>query len=151
MRLYSANGPTNTASTGPKTMVEIVGSTKIRAQVCDLTVGNASTPNATDFQLQVAVTRLTATGTGTAFTPIAMDPGEIAASASCKITMSSEGTYSSNADLLSFYMNQRATYRWVAQDGREIYSTASSGNGLGLRMITAGQSMLAQGTVMWKE
>lgn len=150
MRLYSAVGP-SASGTANKTAVTVIGSTAIRPAVCDVTVGMITAPNATDFQIGWAVGRFTAAGTaGSSYTPLASDTGEVAATCTSGITHSGEPTYTAGGTALSVYMNQRATYRWVAQDGREIYGTAGANNGVGTYLVAA-TSCQIQATVFWKE
>lgn len=150
MRIYSAVGP-SASGTANKTAVTAIGSTAIRPQVCDITVGMITAPNATDFQFGWAAGRFTAVGTaGSSYTPLTLDTGEVAATCTSGITHSAEPTYTAGGSLLSIYQNQRATYRFVAQDGRELCGAASANNGIGVYLIT-GSTMQLQATVIWKE
>lgn len=136
----SASGTTLTAST---TVQQTVGSTNTRFQVYDLVIsggGVAPADNAAEYQLK----RLTAGGTVTAFTPVALDPADPATlltltTAGCGFSASGEPTYTANSQLLDIAVNQRATFRWVARERSEIIAPNST-NGLGLfaKAINAG-------------
>lgn len=128
----SASATTNTGNT---TIQQTVGSTNTRFQVYDLVIsagGVAPADNAAEYQLK----RLTAGGTVTAFTPVAIDPADPATlltltTAGCGFSASGEPTYTANSQLLDIGVNMRATFRWVARERSEIIAPAST-NGLGL-------------------
>lgn len=135
-RRYSIAGQdTNTAAT---TIIELRSTTAIRPRIYDLLLGSDATPadNAAEYVLQ----RTTTAGTfGTSFTPVALDPGDPAATATSGFAHSGEPTYTANALLLDFATNQRATFRWIAAPAGEIVLPAAA-NGVGLQVITVGGS-----------
>lgn len=128
----SASAVTNT---GSKTIQQTIGITTTRFQVYDLLIsagGVAPADNAAEYQLK----RLTAAGTCTSFTPVAIDPGDPATlltltTAGCGNSNSGEPTYTAGAIMLDIGVNMRATFRWVARERSEILAPAST-NGLGL-------------------
>ena len=133
-RRYSSSASAAT-NTGSKTIQQTVGSTSVRFQVYDLVIsaaGVAPADNAAEYQLK----RLTAGGTVTAFTPVALDNGDPSTlltltTAGCGYSASGEPTYTANSQLLDIGVNMRATFRWVARERSEIVCPAST-NGLGL-------------------
>jgi len=142
-RRYSIDGEdTNTAST---TILELRSTTTIRPRVYDLLFGSDATPadNAGDYVLQ----RTTTAGTSTAVTPQALDPGDPAATATAGKAHSAEPTYTANAILLHFALNQRATFRWVAAPGGELVLPAAA-NGLGLLVSNIAGSAVNVGSCM---
>ena len=122
-------------NTGNTTLQQTVGSTNTRFQIYDMIIsagGVAPADNAAEYQLK----RLTAGGTVTAFTPVALDPADpttllTLTTAGCGFSASGEPTYTANSQLLDFGVNMRATFRWVARERSEIVAPAST-NGLGL-------------------
>jgi hypothetical protein len=112
MRAYSVNGPAATG-TANKTAVTVIGSTTARPSVFDVLLGSSTT--AADNAIVAAVSRFTAAGTaGSSFTPLPLDPSDVASVATAGITHSAEPTYTANQNLLRIVFNQRATFRWVA-------------------------------------
>lgn len=147
-KCYSINGP-QTAGSGPNTATAVNATTAIRPMVNELEIGVSTTP--ADQTLQACLSRSTAAGTSTAFTPLPLDPADVACVSTGAITHTVEPTYTASQDLLNIYLNQRATFRWVAQDGRECVAPATAANGLGLRNKTSSASMTLQGTLMFRE
>jgi hypothetical protein len=138
------------AGTSAKTAINVIGSTAIRPGICDVIVGISTTP--ADVVFSILLNRTTAVGTaGSAFTPAPLDPGDPACVSTAGITHSAEPTYTANISLLSFPQNQRATFRWVAQPGREILGAASANNGVGLKLNAAGASITLAATVHFTE
>lgn len=139
MRRYSSSGSdTNTAST---TMIGITSTSAIRPAIYDLLISSVATPadNAGDWQFQ----RHTAAGTSTGFTPVALDPGDPASTATSGVNHTVEPTYTANAIVLRVAVNQRNTLRWVARDGSELKMPATAANGLSLLSNAVGGSAVA--------
>ena len=149
-RLYSANGIC-AAGAGSKTAVSVTATSTIRPGVYDVAWGMTTAPNSTDFQIKVGLSRYTADGTGTAFTANLNDTVDLASGATTKTAHSAEPTYTANQDMLSYPLNQRAPWRWVAQDGKEIWAPATAANGLGSQLITSANSIQVGSTVLWME
>lgn len=130
-RRYSVDGQdTNTAAT---TILGLTSAATVRPKLYDMVMGSDATPadNAAEYVLQ----RYTAAGTVTAVTPQALDPGDPAALASAGEAHTVEPTYTSNAIMLQWAQNQRATFRWVAAPGGEIVLPATAANGVGVQVI----------------
>ncbi len=79
-----------------------------------------------------------------------MDPSDVASVSTGGITHSAEPTYAAT-HAFDLPLNQRATMRWVAQDGREFIAPATAANGVGLQMNTAGTALILNGTVFFRE
>ena len=145
---YSGNGP-NAAGTSNKTAVELKGGTTVRARIYDIILGSSATP--ADNACLFALTRTTTAGTGASNpTPLALDPGDVAALIGLNITNSAEGTMAAT-DVLEIGMNQRATFRWVAAPGSEVLTAATASNGAAVRLVSASASLAMQCTVLWVE
>lgn len=149
-RGYAVNGPSATG-TANKTAATIVGSTSVRPRLYEFSLGLTTAPNSTDQQLEFGVGRFTAAGTaGSAPTPLAIDPGDVAAVATAGITHSAEPTYASTY-LMDNGENQRAFFRWVAVPGLEFIAPATSANGIGAKNIAIAASSIVLATLMWTE
>ena len=146
-RRYSGYGSdTNTAST---TQVELRSTTAIRPRIYDFLIGSNATP--ADNSGEYVFRRTTTAGTSTAFTPVALDPGDPSATGTFGVNHSAEPTYTANADLLHFATNQRATFRWVAAPMGELVLPAAA-NGVGLLAVAVGGSAVAmQYQCHWEE
>jgi hypothetical protein len=148
-KVYSVAGP-SAAGSGPNTAVNIIATTAIRPMLNEVIVGISTTP--ADQTVQICASRHTAVGTaGSNPTPNPLDPSDVACVSTAGITHSGEPTYTASSDLLNIYLNQRATFRWVSQDGRELVAPATASNGIGVRQKTASASVTTQATVMFRE
>lgn len=146
-KCYSITGPA-AAGTGPQTAANVIASTSIRPMVNEIAVGISTTP--ADQTYQACISRNTGVGTaGSSPTPAALDPGDVACVSTAGITHSGEPT--SPTDMLMFYLNQRASWRWVAQDGREVLAPATANNNVSIRMKLASASSTLQATLIFRE
>ena len=139
MRRYSITATdTNTAGT---TQVGFTSTSAIRPALYDLIISSVATPadNAGEYFIQ----RHTAAGTSTAFTPVSLDPGDPASTATSGYNHSAEPTYTANAIPLRVAVNQRNTLRWVSRDGSEIKAPATAANGLSLLANAIGGAAVA--------
>lgn len=150
-RGYSVNGPSATG-TANKTAVSIVGSTSVRIRCFEFSIGLTTAPNSTDQQLEFGFGRwTTSAGTaGSAPTPLAIDPGDVAAVATAGITHSAEPTYAATY-FMDQALNQRAMFRFVAVPGYEFVNPATATTGLGLKNIAITATSVVLGTVMFFE
>lgn len=127
-RRYAVTGTdTNTAST---TQAGITSAATVRPVLYYIEISSPATPaeQAAEYFIQ----RYTAAGTSTAFTPVALDPGDPASLASAGINHSVEPTYTASAVMLRWAMNQRVTFQWAAPVEFGLKMPATAANGLGL-------------------
>lgn len=120
-----------------------------RPSIHQLIIGSDSAPAdiATKFQLL----RHTAAATGgTALVTKAADPGGTSGLCTALQGTMTEPTYETNGEL-EVSLNQRATYTWNANPGREIKSAVGTANGLGLRSISSGATPNINATIAWDE
>lgn len=110
--------------------------TTTRAYIYDLLVGSDATP--ADIATEFNMIRGTVSGTGTAITPVALDPAMPAAIFAGEGGTFSGQTKTANTILLMLALNQRATFRWVAAPGGELVVPATSDNWVGLESIASG-------------
>lgn len=147
-KMYTQYGPTAAGTT--QTAVNIIGSTSIRPMINEANFGVSTTP--ADQTYQACLTKFTAVGTaGSSPTPAPLDPGDVACVSTSGITHSGEPTYAATDDRFSLFLNQRASYRWVAQDGREIVGPATANNGIAARNKLSSASMTMGCTIMFRE
>lgn len=131
------------------TILMVVGVTTTRAWIYDLIVGSDATP--ADVATQFDVIRGTVSGTGTSITPRALDPGNPAALCSGEGGTFTSPTKTANSAMLSFGLNQRATFRWVAVPDGELVVPATADNWIGLESIASGGTPNINGTISWQE
>ena len=87
----------------------------------------------TRFEFQ----RCTTAGTGTAVTPQMLDPGDPATEQDALQNHTIDPTLTAGAILLTIPLNQRATFRFVAQPAVPIIIPATASNGLAVRTTVA--------------
>jgi hypothetical protein len=107
-----------------------------RGMLYDLMIGSEATPADNPFLWQVQ--RCTTAGTSTGVTPTALDPADAATESDAGENHTITPTLTAGAILLSIPLNQRATFRWVAQPGCELIYPATASNGLAIETPTCG-------------
>lgn len=118
-------------------------------KIHQIVVGSDATP--ADIATRFDVTRTTAAGTGgTAVSEEPTDPQMPAASVNLRGGTMTEPTYASNF-LLEIALNQRATFTWIANPGRELRTLVGTANGIGLRSVSSGGTPNINATVSWDE
>lgn len=129
--------------------IEAPASGQRRIALYDIIMGSDATPadNAFLFELQ----RSTTAATGTAVTPLPLDPADAAAAALAKSNNTVDGTKTAGQIPLSVPLNQRATFRWVAAPGSEIIIPATASNGLHINTPTAINTPAAEVTTFFRE
>ena len=106
-----------------------------RGLVYELEFGSEATPADNPFLWQVQ--RCTTAGTATSITPVAINPADAATEADGAYNHTIDPTLTANAMLLTLPLNQRATFRWVANPGCELIYPATASNGVAVRTPTA--------------
>jgi len=119
-----------------------------RARIYDFIIGSRASvaDNACTYNFQ----RFTAAGTSTAFTPVALDPGDAASLAASGVNATVTPTYTANAYLLNISANQRATFRWIAAPGSELVIPATTANGIGVKG-TPTTAFNVDGSILFEE
>jgi len=107
-------GTQQAVSSSYKTLQSLfaTSSSERRGSVYDFSFGTNGTP--ADNYMEWNVARMTADGTGSATTPVKLDPADAAALATAKANYTAEGTVTAASSLFYMAANQRASYRWVA-------------------------------------
>ena len=147
-RRYSVDGAQNAAAS--TTVIGLTSAATIRPKIYEVLFGSGATPADQAFNMQL--NRYTAAGTSTGVTPQALDPGNPASLASAGENHTVEPTYTSAAVMLSFSINQQATFRWVAAPEGELVCPATAANGIGLLfVVVSGGTALAEATFHFLE
>ncbi|MBV8755399.1 MAG: hypothetical protein JO328_21305 [Hyphomicrobiales bacterium] len=151
MAKYAITGTQQSVSGTYKTVLAVAatsGSLR-RGKIYDVLIGTNGTP--ADNYLQWDISRITLLGSGTAVTPVALDPADAAALGTAQNNCTSEPTVTPNSSLFNVGVNQRASYRWVAAPGSELLFPATANNGLALRTLSGGYTGSATGDFMYEE
>ena len=147
-RVYSITGDQNAAAS--TTVLGVTSAATIRPRLFEIIFGSAATPADQSFNMRIR--RYTAAGTATAFTPVLNDPGDPPALASAGYNHTVEPTYTAGANLLSFSVNQQATFRWVVPPDEGLVCPATAANGLGLEfVVVSGGTALCEGSFRYTE
>lgn len=150
MGVYNAfSNKTNTVSaTTP--MWNLVGAATRRLKLVEIIQGCDAAP--ADQAIKHALMRTSARGTqSSSVTANPWDPADPAAIGAYDTAWSVDPTITANSTLLQIPQNQRATFRWVTQDGREIVIPAVSGAGLALISAVATAAANYAWNVAWVE
>lgn len=122
-----------------------------RARLFDIEVGSVATP--ADQAAKFSAARITTAGTaGATYTPNNLDPGGPAGECSAgQGVFGAEPTYTSNKELLVVSINQRATWRWVANPGKELVCAATQNNGIGFKTLSSTSTQAYETTILFEE
>jgi hypothetical protein len=120
-----------------------------RGKIYDILIGTDGTP--ADNYLEWAMSRMTAPSTSAIISAQPLDPADAAMASGAVANSTTEGTFTSSAELWYVGVNQRASYRWVAAPGSEIVYPATSSAGVALRARSAAYTGTATGTVYNQE
>lgn len=135
------------------TMIALESAAASRGRIHQLIIGSDATP--ADVATEFAVLRHTVAGTvGTTVIEKPTDP--LMPAAACNLrggTLGAEPTYEAVATdaLMQIALNQRATFTWIANPGRELCTTAGTANGIGLRSIASGGTPNINHSIAWDE
>jgi hypothetical protein len=119
---------TTTSTTVAVGSIEAPASSMRQIRIFYACFGSGASPadNTILFELQ----RSTTAATGTAFTPVPLDPAHAACAALGKTNNTVQGTNTAGAIALSIPINTRATCEWYAPPGCEIVIPATASNGI---------------------
>lgn len=138
--LLTANRQVVSTAFKSQCVVFVTSGSLKRFSVTDYQLGAADVPNATDCAIEWSLGRVTADGTGTAYSGFmeALETGtQIAPCATVKQGYSAEPTVTASVDPDSGSMNQRGFWRWVAIDkDAEPRAPAVANNGFTLRALS---------------
>lgn len=147
-RRYSTDGNQNAAAA--TTILALESATTIRPKIYEIVFGSGATPADQSFNMQM--NRITAVGTRTTVTPKALDPADPASLAAGAENHTSEPTKTAGAVLLSFSINQQATFRWVVPPEEGLVCPATANNGIALLFaVVSGGTALCEATFHHEE
>lgn len=131
------------------TIVLVAAIATARPAVHQVIVSSDATP--ADVATKFKLLRHTAAAVGgTALTVRPSDPGNTAGLCTALQGTMTEPTYEASGEL-SFGLNQRATFTWIANPGREVKCPVGTANGIGLRSIASGGTPNIVATLAWDE
>ena len=149
--VYSVTGRQDvTTATPGDTSLTLNGVTTTRGRVKEWTISTGGTP--ADNAIQWLARRHSASGTGTAVSTIAENDldGPVALIAA-EEDHTVEPTYTAGGELFDNFLNQRATYRWVATPNGEWLIPATSDAGVGWTAFHASYTGSAEVSASWAE
>ncbi len=122
-----------------------------RGTIYEMLISSVATP--ADQSAKFYLQRTTALGTeGAGFTPNNLDPGGPAGAYDSGVgVFTVEPTYTANKELIVFSLNQRATFRWIAQPGSEIFLAASQNNGAALKTKSSTSTQAYEACILFME
>lgn len=146
--LYQATVSTSTKSAG----YIVAGATARRGLVFDMNLATQSAPASTDTNIQFTLERQTALGGSTfsAYVPVTVNPADAAFVGNVGLNNGTvEPTITATSQVFIIAMNQRAPFRWQTYlgSGAELVYPATQSNGFALRVLSAGYTGQAGGTV----
>lgn len=131
------------------TILALESAAAVVGKIHQLILGSQAAP--ADIATRYDVTRTTAAGTGgTAVSEEAGDPQSAAASLNLRGGTMTEPTYATG-HLVEVPLNQRATFTWIANPGKELRTTVGSANGIGVRSVASGATPETSCTLAWEE
>lgn len=129
---FSVAGAGPVSSDPGLTVLSVAANTTHRVHVYDWLFGTSAA--ADDNTIINKLERFTATPTGSAATPVALDLAEPASISPC-VQAGTTGTIS--GVLLAIPTNQRASHRWVAAPDGELVIPATAASGIAYRAVHA--------------
>jgi hypothetical protein len=131
------------------TILSLESTASVVGRIHQLVIGSDAAP--ADIATRFDLIRLTALGVGgTATVEKPTDPQAPSASCNLRGGTMTEPTYEADF-LLEVALNQRATFTWIANPGREMRLTVGATNGMGLRSIASGATPNINTTMAWDE
>lgn len=147
--MASYQGVHRTPAGSNLTILSLESTASIVGRIHQLIIGSDSTP--ADIATRIDVARITVLGTGgTAVVEKPDDPQAPAASCNLRGGTMTEPTYEADF-LLEIALNQRATFTWIANPGRELRTTAGAAAGISVRSVSSGATPNINLTMAWDE
>jgi hypothetical protein len=147
--MASYQGAHRTAAGTNLTILALESSAAVVGTIHQLVIGSDATP--ADVATRFDVIRHTTAGTGgTAAVEKPTNPLRGAAACNLRGGTMTEPTYETDF-LLEIALNQRATFTWIANPGRELVTDLTTAHGIGLRSISSGGTPNINCTFAWDE
>lgn len=131
------------------TILLVAGIATARPVVHQIIIGSDATPADIATKFNVLRHTVAATG-GTAITARAADIGATSLLCTALRGTMTEPTYEASP-LLEVALNQRATFTWIANPGRELKPAVGTANGIGVRSVSSGGTPNINCTLAWDE
>jgi hypothetical protein len=106
-----------------------------RFKIYEFEIGTNAVP--ADNVLEWDISRQTAAGTATAFTPNKLDQADGTSVTTVGVNATAEGTITAASSVFYQGINQRTSYRWIAREGCELVAPAVNLSGFALRAQAA--------------
>lgn len=129
--------------------VRVVTTGDQRPRIYDFVISQSGTP--ADNAIGWRVRRHTATGAYTGVDSTQLDPADGGAAATGFENATAEPTYTAGTELWDNYINERASYRWVAAPGGDLVIPSTASNGIGFEVISTTYTGAAEVTVHFEE
>ena len=147
--MASYQGVHRTPAGSNLTVLALESSAGVIGKIHQAIMGSDSTP--ADIATRLDFVRHTVAGTGgTAVLEKPDDPQAPAASCNLRGGTMTEPTYEADF-LVEIALNQRATFTFIANPGRELRTTVGTANGIGLRSVSSGATPNINCTLAWDE
>jgi len=147
--MASFRGVHRTPAGSNLTILALESNASVVGKLDQLIIGSDSTP--ADIATRLDVLRHTTAGAaGTAVVEKPDDPQSSAPACNLRGGTMTEPTYEADF-LLEIPLNQRATYTWNANPGKELRTVVGTANGLGLRSVSSGATPNIGATFGWSE
>jgi len=131
------------------TILALESGATVVGKIHQIIVGSQSAP--ADIATRYDLIRHTAAGVGgTATVEKPTDPQSAAASTNLRGGTMTEPTYEADF-LLEIPLNQRATFTWIANPGREFRTVVGAASGIGVRSVVSGATPETSCTLAWDE
>jgi len=131
------------------TILALESSASVVGKIHQMILGSDAPP--ADIATRYDAYRHTTAGTGgTAVLEKPTDPQSAAASCNLRGGTMTEPTYEADF-LLELPLNQRATFTWISNPGRELRTVVGTANGIGVRSISSGGTPNTNLTIGWDE
>lgn len=131
------------------TILALESAAAVIGKIHQIILGSVTAP--ADIATRLNVLRHTVAGAvGTAVVEKPTDPQTAAASCNLRGGTMTEPTYEADF-LLEMSVNQRATFTWNANPGKELRTTVGAANGIGVRSISSGGTPEIGCTLGWEE
>lgn len=139
-----------TAPAANDTGVHIKASATTRAGLCEFIISSDATPVEQVGEYQIA--RTTSAGTTPVATLTVVKRDAFSPAAGCTAEGNGYTTEPTVGDILmDVSVHQKATFRWVAYPGRELMTTATANNGMGVLVISQSAAFSLNLAVAWME
>lgn len=133
--MASYQGAHRTAAGTNLPILVLEPSATVPGKIHQLVIGSAATPADVATRYEMVRTTVVATG-GTLVAEKPVDTGTGAAACNLRGGTMTGPTFEADF-LLEIPLNQRATFTWIANPGRELRTGLTTANGIGLQSITA--------------